>query len=86
VLADCVAVSGFIKNVLGYAKVNFAGLGNVVAQMHLHVIGRSSRDPCWPQPVWGNLAVVEEYSPAQLQEWQASLERMLNLQPAELEA
>lgn len=82
VLADCVAVSGFIKKLLGFDKVNFAGLGNVVPQMHLHVIGRSSLDPCWPQPVWGNLEDSEAYSPEQLVEWQHALVRMLDLKPA----
>ena len=36
VTADCARVSDFIKRELGYAKVNFAGIGNVVPQMHLH--------------------------------------------------
>ncbi|MGY6569126.1 MAG: HIT domain-containing protein [Salinarimonas sp.] len=34
-------------------KVNVAALGNVVAQMHVHVIGRFLSDPAWPGPVWG---------------------------------
>ena len=85
VLADCAAVSGFIKNLLGFDKVNFAGLGNVVPQMHLHVIGRSTVDPCWPQPVWGNLEGVESYTAEELEEWQLALQRMLNLRPVKLE-
>ena len=40
VMADCAGVSLFIKNTLGFEKVNFAGLGNVVPAMHLHVIAR----------------------------------------------
>lgn len=85
VLADCAAVSGFIKKLLGLDKVNFAGLGNVVPQMHLHVIGRSTVDPCWPQPVWGNLEDAESYPMVQLQEWQLALQRMIKLQPVKLE-
>ncbi|PLW69211.1 HIT domain-containing protein [Pseudohalioglobus lutimaris] len=85
VLADCTAVSAFIKNVLGFEKVNFAGLGNLVPQMHLHVIGRSRLDPCWPQPVWGNLEDGAHYAPEQLQEWQSVLVRMLKLEPAQTE-
>ena len=84
VLADCAAVSSFIKGVLGFEKVNFAGLGNVVPQMHLHVIGRATVDPCWPQPVWGNLEGVEVYSPERLEEWQQALVRMLELKPVPL--
>ena len=34
-------------------KVNVAALGNVVPQLHVHVIGRFLSDPAWPQPVWG---------------------------------
>lgn len=34
-------------------KLNVAALGNMVAQLHIHVIGRRSDDPAWPGPVWG---------------------------------
>lgn len=79
VLEECAAVSAFIKQVLGYGKVNFAGLGNVVPQMHLHIIGRSSEDGCWPQPVWGNLSDSAEYTLEQLQEWQSELVKMVGM-------
>jgi diadenosine tetraphosphate (Ap4A) HIT family hydrolase len=73
VTEECAVVSRFLKRGLGYRKVNFAGLGNVVPQMHLHIIGRSESDPCWPQPVWGNLAVSAEYAAETLAEWQRML-------------
>ena len=85
VLDDCAAISSFIKQVLGFEKVNFAGLGNVVPQMHLHIIGRSTVDPCWPQPVWGNLVDSEEYEPGQVKEWQHMLVRMAGLKAARLD-
>ena len=84
VLADCASVSGFIKQVLGYPKVNFAGLGNVVPQMHLHIIGRRPGDPCWPQPVWGNLSGHQCYESEQLASWQAGLVKAAALVPASL--
>lgn len=34
-------------------KINVAALGNVVAQLHVHVIGRRRDDPAGPAPVWG---------------------------------
>jgi diadenosine tetraphosphate (Ap4A) HIT family hydrolase len=34
-------------------KVNIAALGNVVPQLHVHVVGRFRSDPAWPGPVWG---------------------------------
>lgn len=33
-------------------KVNVGALGNVVPQLHVHVIGRYRSDPAWPNPVW----------------------------------
>ncbi len=42
---------------LGHAvspdKLNIAALGNVVAQLHVHVIARFTADDAWPRPVWG---------------------------------
>ncbi len=35
-------------------KVNVGALGNVVAQLHVHVVGRFLSDPAWPGPVWGH--------------------------------
>jgi diadenosine tetraphosphate (Ap4A) HIT family hydrolase len=34
-------------------KLNVGALGNVVAQLHIHVVGRRRDDPAWPGPVWG---------------------------------
>ncbi len=86
VLGECAAVSAYIKQVLGYRKVNFAGLGNVVPQMHLHIIGRHEEDACWPQPVWGNLDETASYRGEQLREWQAGLEKMAGMVPQPLPA
>lgn len=85
VLADCVAVSSFIKGHLGFSKVNFAGLGNVVPQMHLHIIGRSETDACWPKPVWGVLPYNDGYDPEVLLWWQSSLVEQLGLTAVALE-
>lgn len=34
-------------------KINVAALGNMVPQLHIHVIARFTHDPAWPAPVWG---------------------------------
>jgi len=36
-------------------KMNVAALGNVVPQLHVHVIARHAGDPAWPRPVWGTV-------------------------------
>ena len=84
VLAECAGVSRFIKQSLGYDKVNVAGLGNVVAQMHLHVIGRSRTDPCWPAPIWGRLPDGPSYDPDQITAWQGILTEDYGLVPEAL--
>ncbi len=39
-------------------KMNIATLGNVVSQLHVHVIARSRKDVAWPAPVWGRHPAV----------------------------
>lgn len=34
-------------------KINVGALGNMVPQLHIHVIARLTSDPAWPKPVWG---------------------------------
>ena len=38
-------------------KINIAALGNVVRQLHLHVVARHRSDPAWPAPIWGHSAM-----------------------------
>lgn len=58
-LMDEVIVAGAIVRALGRLldrpidKLNIAALGNVTAQLHVHVVGRRRDDPLWPDPVWG---------------------------------
>ena len=54
-LASRLAV--FIENWQPIDKMNIAAIGNVVSQMHLHVVGRRRDDPSWPGVVWGTEAV-----------------------------
>ncbi len=46
-------VAEALKKVTGAAKINTGALGNIVRQLHVHVIARSEGDPNWPGPVWG---------------------------------
>jgi diadenosine tetraphosphate (Ap4A) HIT family hydrolase len=39
-------------------KINVGAIGNVTAQLHVHVLGRRRDDPLWPDPVWGRPGVV----------------------------
>lgn len=58
-------------------KLNVAALGNIVAQLHVHVIARFENDPAWPAPVWGRTA-TKLYSPADLSERIVLLRNLLD--------
>jgi diadenosine tetraphosphate (Ap4A) HIT family hydrolase len=42
-----------LREVTACHKLNIAALGNMVPQLHVHVIARFRHDAAWPQPVWG---------------------------------
>ena len=46
-------VSAVLRAQVRCDKLNIAALGNVVPQLHVHVIARHREDPAWPRPVWG---------------------------------
>jgi len=46
-------LSTFVKNEFTPDKLNVAAIGNIVSQMHIHIIGRYKTDIYWPGVVWG---------------------------------
>ena len=52
--AEVQQVSRALKQWQPQAKLNVGALGNVVAQLHIHVVLRHPQDPAWPGPVWGH--------------------------------
>ena len=48
-----VDLGNFIKSSEKYDKVNLGMLGNIVSQLHLHIVLRKINDAAWPGPVWG---------------------------------
>jgi diadenosine tetraphosphate (Ap4A) HIT family hydrolase len=65
-----------MKTMTGCEKINVAALGNVVPQLHVHVIARSRGDAAWPKPVWG-AAPARAYEAAALQARLAELRQRL---------
>ena len=45
--------AAYLGRVTGADKINIGELGNLVPQLHVHVVARFSHDSCWPGPVWG---------------------------------
>jgi diadenosine tetraphosphate (Ap4A) HIT family hydrolase len=54
-----------LKDAFGADKMNIATLGNLVGQLHMHVIARRRDDAAWPAPVWGRLT-AQPYSDEQV--------------------
>ncbi len=52
-MEEIAAASRFMRALPGVEKLNVGALGNVVSQLHVHVLGRHTGDPAWPGPVWG---------------------------------
>lgn len=50
---EIAATSVALRTASGLAKLNVAAIGNVVAQLHVHLVARLPGDPAWPKPVWG---------------------------------
>ena len=65
VLHEMNQVAAMVTSIYTPDKLNIGALGNVVSQLHIHVIGRFTNDPAWPNPVWGQL-VANACSEAQL--------------------
>ena len=51
-------ISRWLKAHTKSDKINIAVLGNVVSQLHLHVVARHQFDPAWPAPIWGHDAMA----------------------------
>ncbi len=63
--AETDRVAEFVRANFTVDKLNIAAIGNVVSQLHVHVVGRHRNDYCWPDVVWGRVA-DEQYDEAQV--------------------
>lgn len=57
-------------------KINVAALGNMVPQLHIHIIARREEDASWPGPVWG-VGTAEPYTEDELTVLVATLKESL---------
>lgn len=57
--------SQVIKRLYSPDKINIGALGNIIPQLHIHIVGRFKTDRAWPGPVWG-AGKAEYYSEEEL--------------------
>jgi diadenosine tetraphosphate (Ap4A) HIT family hydrolase len=73
VLTDEIAlVSRALKHEARCDKLNVAAIGNVVPQLHIHIVARTRHDALWPKPVWG-VALARPYDPPALERFVAAM-------------
>src|SRR3984957_2443413 len=69
-------VARALKEVTACDKLNIAALGNVVPQLHVHVIARRTSDAAWPRPVWG-VAPALSHDAEEVQHFISALRRKI---------
>jgi diadenosine tetraphosphate (Ap4A) HIT family hydrolase len=65
-----------LKRLSDASKINVAALGNLVPQLHVHIVARNPGDAAWPGPVWGQGQAVP-HAPDALAAWVARLREEL---------
>ena len=69
-----------LKSETACLKINVAAIGNMVTQLHVHIVARFRTDAAWPKPVWGHLP-PRAYDGAALQKLAAALRTRLAMAP-----
>lgn len=72
-------IGAYFKQHLGAEKINFAAIGNVVQQLHIHVIGRHHKDPLWPDVVWGNKLPETNYNLGGIEDMKSAINQLMKI-------
>jgi len=73
-MSEIAMLARVLKDVTGCHKLNIAAIGNVVPQLHVHLVARRRDDAAWPRPVWGAVA-ARAYEPAEREALIAAIRR-----------
>lgn len=79
VMAEARFVSERFSRLHHAHKMNVAALGNVVPQLHIHIIARFENDAAWPKPVWNAAVETEPYSAESLPHILLALQKEFNI-------
>ena len=77
-LKEMNTLSAFLKRHFKVDKINFASIGNIVNQMHFHLVARNEQDACWPGVVWGSKA-VKKYSNDEVEKLKSLLVKEIDI-------
>src|SRR5579872_2831519 len=71
-------VSRALKDETRCDKLNVAAIGNIVPQLHIHIVARTRHDALWPKPVWG-AAPPRAYDPAALERFVTAIRERVGM-------
>jgi diadenosine tetraphosphate (Ap4A) HIT family hydrolase len=77
-MAEITLVAAALKDITQCDKLNVAAIGNVVSQLHIHVVARRYSDAAWPGPVWGAVP-ARPYGEGQLESFIATLRQTVGI-------
>jgi diadenosine tetraphosphate (Ap4A) HIT family hydrolase len=78
--AEIALVSLALKELTHCDKLNIAAIGNVVPQLHVHIVARRKDDPLWPKPVFG-VAPLRRGEPAKFERFVEKIRRRVGAAP-----
>ena len=75
-MTETTRVARALRDITKCDKLNIAALGNVVPQLHVHVIARRKTDAAWPRPVWGAVPPLN-HDPEELKLFMAAMRKKI---------
>jgi diadenosine tetraphosphate (Ap4A) HIT family hydrolase len=75
-MAEVSRAARALKDITKCDTLNIAALGNMVPQLHVHVIARRTGDAAWPRPVWGVVPPLA-HDAAEVQHFISALRRKI---------
>jgi len=76
-MEEIALVAHWLRQRAGVDKINVGALGNIVAQLHVHVVARRMGDAAWPGPVWG-AGTARPYGEAEARMLVGEVSRLIN--------
>jgi len=77
-MAEIAQVGAALKGATACDKLNVAAIGNVVPQLHVHVVARRRDDVAWPKPIWGAVP-ARPYAAAELRAFAAAMRAAIGI-------
>jgi len=79
VMNDIDQASNVMEKIFAPKSLNVAALGNVVSQLHIHIVARFEEDATWPGPIWGQKPAIPYDDQSRRDELRVAFQHLQNL-------